>query len=527
MAGHRIPVKCARAACSHSPCSFEPRGDDYVSSLKTKSRIRAIIELGLCLAFAAACSGSGDSRRLTPGEVDLSFASQGLFALDVNLFPDAIRQDSSADFVTTDAAGNVWAAGWQVRSLLGAANATFTRKIPISVTTNNAVFMRLFADGTRDKALGTSGYLVDSAEGSYYSGGYEPKGMIVAPLADGGAVLAESANQWICQSGSACSPFDGRGVTNGRTIRIDASGVIDKRYGHAGATVASFERVMQAVDDLAGGVVFLGVPRVSALGIEPTRTELIRIDRQGVEDASFSLRAREGLDCPRPPALQSVSAGIARQRDGKLLVAQAYRTAASESGRICLCRLNPDGNLDVSYGVSGRAQIDEATVSGVSGVDGLFASGDGSSTLVMTRYYSSAPFVRYAVLSFTPQGVLDRTRFGGGATGPTDHLVLVLEAVAIQSDGKILAAGLPASPASGTRVLERIGVDGRRDPTFGPAGQGYQLLEFSGQRLYPKHIHVADGAIFVSGSASPLDGSLDTPERFAVAKIAGDVGQRP
>jgi hypothetical protein len=154
-------------------------------------------------------------------------------------------------------------------------------------------------------------------------------------------------------------------------------------------------------------------------------------------------------------------------------------------------------------------------------------AGDGGATLVLTvDRQDTLPLAGYGLLSLDPQGEVDRTRYEGGGIGPWDHAVGWVLASAVQADGKVLVAGYQP-PFSSELRLERLGVDGRPDPGFGPGGQGHVSLDVAGWRLEPRHIHVADGAIFISGRAGRPDGGVDGTDRprFAVLKLVGDTAR--
>lgn len=314
----------------------------------------------------------------------------------------------------------------------------------------------------------------------------------------------------------------------GATKRIDASGAIDKSYGDAGETIAHFDTVLQGVADSRGGVVFIGSL------YSGNEMVLVRIDGNGVVDAEFAAHARGALECPGLPALSGGGAKIALQPDGKLLVARTFGYGNNvASNRVCLCRLNADGTLDVTYGGTGRVQLDDPLVAfDTVALLGVFGASDGSATLALNNQAGdpSMPTYSFIVIALTPQGAIDATRFDRGYAGPSDSRIARAGAVAVQADGKVLVAGFPGigtAPSwqgldSTQPRLERLGLDGHSDPTFGPGGQGYQSLALSGHLLDAMHIHVADKAIFVSGAASRSDGAVVSSRKyFAIAKFAG------
>ncbi|NJD86732.1 MAG: hypothetical protein FIB05_01790 [Betaproteobacteria bacterium] len=470
--------------------------------------MRALRPFALALMIAASCAGGDGPPAPKAGEVDASFADGGLFAIDVDIVPGAAHWGSSAEFVATDATGKVWATGGFEVGVAFAANST---KIPVPVSRTHAVVARLMPDGRKDAAFGASGYLVDSPQGFQSQSGVE-----VAPLADGGALLAEVAHGW--------DSFFPQLVPSGRAVRLGSRGVVDGSYGNGGAGVVGFERFMQAFVDAAGDVIFLGERRRETAQESFGYMELRRFDARGDEDAQFLHRGRASLDCSLLPHQTVAWARAALQADGKLLVAQVIGATADAPQRLCVSRLNPDGNLDTSYGSGGRVQIREWGLPRIAYLSGFSVAGDGRATLVLTvDRQDTLPLAGYIILSLTSLGEVDPSRYAGGGAGPWDHAVGWVLASAVQADGKILVAGY-RSDFSGEFRLERLGVDGKPDQGFGPGGTGIRSLDLPGWHLEPRYLHLADGAIFVAGRAVPLNGGADGTDRarFAVLKLVGD-----
>lgn len=459
--------------------------------------------------IAASCGGGDGPPAPKAGEVDASFADGGLFAIDVDIVPGAAHAGSSAEFVTADAAGRVWAAGGFD---VGVAYAATEAKIPFPLTRTHAVVARLFPDGRKDASFGSAGYVVDSPSWQDF---HSQSAVVVAPRSEGGALLAEIA--------SGRHTFFPQLIPSGRAVRFADGGAIDGSYGTSGAAVADFDQFMQAIVDPAGGVLFLGRRRRETAEGYYGNMELRRFDAQGGEDTGFLLRARASLDCSLQPSQSVGWAKAALQDDGKLLVAQVVSATASAPQRLCVSRLRPDGDLDVTYGAGGRVQVVEWGDSRIAYLTGISVAGDERATLVLTvERQAPLPLAGYVVLSLTPQGEVDPSRYAGGG-GPWDHAVGWPLSSAVQADGKILVAG-HRPDFSGEFRLERLGIDGKPDPEFVPGGTGQRSLDVSGWRLEPRYLHLADGAIFVSGRAVRLNGGADGAERarFAVLKLVGD-----
>jgi uncharacterized delta-60 repeat protein len=162
---------------------------------------------------------------------------------------------------------------------------------------------------------------------------------------------------------------------------------------------------------------------------------------------------------------------IAIQPDGKILAAGSVANSNSD---FVLARNNPDGSLDTTFGIGGRVTtdfygVDEFLRALAIRSDGkIVAAGHANGDMVLARYNSD--------------GSLDS---GFGIDGKvvtdlsgTDRA----NALAIQTDGKIIAAGATTIPVAPTPppyvqylnvrgILIRYNEDGSLDTTFGDRGR--------------------------------------------------------
>jgi uncharacterized delta-60 repeat protein len=155
------------------------------------------------------------------------------------------------------------------------------------------------------------------------------------------------------------------------------------------------------------------------------------------------------------------SGGVARQSDGRIVVVGG--AWSSPSGDIALVRFTGDGTLDATFGTGGVVMTDLGGSEAASAVvalpdDRLVVASrsvrDGSDRLYLVRYLSN--------------GALDVAFGNGGVVAtPVDGLSGLPNGMAVQADGKIVAAG-PAGP-SGVDLV-RYTSDGTLDSSF--AGDG-------------------------------------------------------
>jgi uncharacterized delta-60 repeat protein len=202
------------------------------------------------------------------------------------------------------------------------------------------------------------------------------------------------------------------------------------------------------------------------------------------------------------------------QADGKIVIAGRTRTTATNFD-FALARYNPDGSLDLSFGADGTVTTD--FVGGHDEVGGVAIQADGK--IVAAGVAGTGSLPDFGVVRYNPDGSLDTSFDGDGKVitdfGGND----AASAIAIQSDGKILAAG-GSSLGNPDFALARYNADGSLDTSFG--GDGTVTTDFTGQDVHDLASGVAvqaDGKIVAAGEAiTTPSGDLD----FAVVRYNPD-----
>ncbi|WP_240528515.1 calcium-binding protein [Streptomyces humi] len=195
------------------------------------------------------------------------------------------------------------------------------------------------------------------------------------------------------------------------------------------------------------------------------------------------------------------AADVAVQPDGKI-VAAGY-----VGGRAAVARYNPDGSPDTGFSGDGMVTTNPAGSTPQEGGDAraLLLQPDGR--IVVAGEVGTTRF-DFALIRYNPDGSLD-TGFGNGGIQRTDFGDYdSAEALALQPDGKIVAAG----GGGGGFALARYNPDGTLDPGF----DGNGLVVTRGGAAQDVRLQ-SDGRIVVAGSGSGgfnvlrynPDGSLD------------------
>jgi uncharacterized delta-60 repeat protein len=203
--------------------------------------------------------------------------------------------------------------------------------------------------------------------------------------------------------------------------------------------------------------------------------------------------------------------GMVLQPDGKI-VAGGYVAPTSSTAAFGLARYNRNGSLDTSFGSGGK--VTTSVGSGNSWINAVALQADGKIVGAGRTVEGSTPV--FALARYNPDGSLD-TAFGtGGETTTAIGTYATAEDVAVQPDGKIVAAGFAIS-GNETFAVVRYNPNGSLDTSFGTGGKvttgfgpgGYSVA--FGCALQP------DGKILVAGYA--YDG---TKYYFALARYNAD-----
>ncbi len=228
---------------------------------------------------------------------------------------------------------------------------------------------------------------------------------------------------------------------------------------------------------------------------------------------------------------------VAMQADGKIV-------AAGGSGSdFALARYTPAGRLDRSFGTGGKVLTDV----GARAADALEASWKNGARAVAIQDDGRIVAAGegdgvFALARYMPDGRLD-AGFGAGGKIVTDfgskvgssaaNDAAIANAVAVQADGKIIAAGRSVQDFAFTRYMP----DGRLDASFGTGGKVLAKVGY-GDFAYATAVALqTDGKIVAAGETFSPDsddlvivrltprGRLD--RSFSSDGIAGGVGGAP
>lgn len=290
-----------------------------------------------------------------------------------------------------------------------------------------------------------------------------------------------------------------------------APGDLDPTFGKRGTITTPFGG---PASEIARGLVVQPDSKTVLVGYrylnsDPSDSLIARYNSDGTLDSTFDGDGAVQIDIGG----RDQANAVVLQPDGKIVVAGwGYNTTAT-IGDMFVLRLNPDGSIDTNFGTNGKTFIDFAGFNDYG--QALVLQPDGKFLLcgiTGTNTWNNSGLAR-----LNADGSLD-TGFGNGgkvitSADPTDD---GLNTIALQSDGKIVAAGYYNSASSDQFLVARYLPTGALDTTFDNDGL-IKIPLGAGDRAY-KALVQPDGKVVVAGVARMPTNN----EEFAVMRFNSD-----
>jgi uncharacterized delta-60 repeat protein len=237
-----------------------------------------------------------------------------------------------------------------------------------------------------------------------------------------------------------------------------------------------------------------------------------------------------------------IANAVAIQADGKIVVVgTTYRDNDFSNEDFAVTQYNPDGTLDKAFGIGGKVQTDFPGLAAVA--SSVVVQPDGKIVVAGGAFPLFTFLGDFKVVRYNSNGSLDTSFGDGGIVTTTFPEGSYAFDVALQNDGKIIAAGTvfvdfnPGESSNTDFALARYNADGTPDATFGNGGQA--STDFLGMEDDAFSVLIQpDGKIVAVGSANDpatfydfaavrylSNGTLDTT--FGVAgKVHTDFGDQ-
>jgi uncharacterized delta-60 repeat protein len=225
---------------------------------------------------------------------------------------------------------------------------------------------------------------------------------------------------------------------------------------------------------------------------------LARYNMNGVLDNTFGTNGKQTTDFG---GSDEYARGLAIQSDGKIVVAGGIYNYASGSDDFGLARYTTDGLLDNDFDGDGL-QITDFGSSEYA--NAIAIQSDGKIVVGGGIYDPTSNNEDFALVRYTTDGLLDNTFSEDGLQTTDFGTYDFARAVAIQSDGKIVLGGQVQAPASGSDDigLARYNTDGSLDNTFD--GDGKQITDFGGDDNYAHALAIRNNRLYVGGRSNGL-----------------------
>jgi uncharacterized delta-60 repeat protein len=257
------------------------------------------------------------------------------------------------------------------------------------------------------------------------------------------------------------------------------------------------------------GLTDCGQNSTTTTSLAPTAIAAKRYVEGGTFDAGFSGGA---VATKIDPSEYEYALAVALQPTGNKIIAAGHSVLAGQ-GVIALVRYNADGSLDtVNFGSNGIVRTAVPSVNAVG--TAVVVQGDGKILVAGSTFDPSTGTAGIVLARYAANGSLDTAGFAGGkgfVSAPIGPGTSVDNAsLALQGDGSIVVAG---ATSAGDFVLRRYDSTGVLDPNFGTTGTGGTTTTHVGPSAMGPAIALQSGGKIIAAGAS---GSLASPPMDAV-----------
>ncbi|MFN2542749.1 MAG: delta-60 repeat domain-containing protein [Chthoniobacterales bacterium] len=288
-------------------------------------------------------------------------------------------------------------------------------------------------------------------------------------------------------------------------VRYNTNGTLDRSFGTNGRVTTDFPglaAVPSAVIIQPDGKILVGggaFPLFTFLG----DFKIVRYNANGTLDTTFG---DSGIVTTSFPGQGSYAFALALQSDGKIIAAGTdfvdFSSEDSSNTDFALARYNSDGTPDTTFGSGGQLTTDfdgfndDVYAVLIQPDNKIVAVGSAKNP---TNYYD------FAAARYLSNGTIDTTfgTLGKVRTDFGDHNLDIAYTAALQTDGKIVAAGIAIfnNGASDTFALARYNSNGTLDTTF--SRDGLVKIDFGNtlQSAYQVLIQT-DGKIIAVGASN-------------------------
>ncbi len=273
-------------------------------------------------------------------------------------------------------------------------------------------------------------------------------------------------------------------------VRYNSNGALDTNFGVSGIVTTDFDGRNDVVYALAiqkdGKILVTGFSSLQGAttipifidayqansiifgsGLTAVDFALARYDQTGKLDTSFS---NDGKVTATVGNSASVARAIAIQEDGKIIVAGYANQGANAN--FALARFDGNGSLDTGFG-AGTGKVITAITSGKDNAVLSVAIQPDGKIIAAGTVENVSGGTDFSLARYSAEGVLDTGFSDDGIviTSADVNRNAVAFAVTVQEDRKILTAGVASNGNDADFAMTRYSANGALDSSFGVAGR--------------------------------------------------------
>ena len=252
-------------------------------------------------------------------------------------------------------------------------------------------------------------------------------------------------------------------------IKYNSDGTLDNTFGTGGKVrtpISSYsDRALAMAVQTDGKIILAG----NTTSYSPTTISftIVRYNINGTLDNTFGT---SGV------VITSMGAGsmsnaysVAIQNNGKIIVAGCSRINSTAYNDFTLCRYNVNGILDNTFGTNGIVKTTISSSSYFDRINGIAIQSDGK--IICAGTTDNGSNKDFAIVRYDSTGILDNT-FGtsGKVITPIGSIAAYANSIIIQTNGKILVAGINTNGTNSYFAMVRYSIYGTLDNTFGTSG---------------------------------------------------------
>ena len=293
-----------------------------------------------------------------------------------------------------------------------------------------------------------------------------------------------------------------------------APGDLDPTFGNGGIVITSDTNLYPNLINIAWAMALQADGKIVVVGDGTLGTHnwdfaVVRYNPDGSLDSSFG---GTGIVHTRLTSDYDGASAVAIQADGKIVVAGS-RFSTTGGSSFAVVRYNTDGSLDTSFNGTGIV-----ITSVNSSHDYAFSVAIQTDSKIVVAGTSGFSTSNFAIVRYNADGTLDISFNGTGKVIPP--VIGGISSISIQSDGKIVAAGVSLDGSVSAFTLIRYNPDGSLDTSFNGTGKVFTSLGNSYSGAQELAIQT-DGKIVAAGYSGGTLGNL-TVNDFALVRYNPD-----